>query len=93
MADNVLEIRDLAVDFKTDIGTTQALRDVGFDVPRGKVTAIVGESGSGKSVTANCIMRIIQPPGEIISGRIDFSPASTGPFDIVSLPDKDPSTV
>ena len=90
MVDNVLEIRDLAVDFKTDIGTTQALRDVGFDVPRGKVTAIVGESGSGKSVTANCIMRIIQPPGEIISGRIDFSPASTGPFDIVSLPEKDP---
>ncbi len=90
MPDNVLEIRDLAVDFKTDIGTTQALRDVGFDVPRGKVTAIVGESGSGKSVTANCIMRLIQPPGEIISGRIDFSPTSTEPFDIVSLPDKDP---
>ena len=90
MADNVLEIRDLAVDFKTDIGTTQALRDVGFDVPRGKVTAIVGESGSGKSVTANCIMRLILPPGEIISGRIDFSPTSTSPFDIVSLPDKDP---
>ena len=90
MADNVLEIRDLAVDFKTEIGVTHALRDIGFDVPRGEATAIVGESGSGKSVTANCIMRLIEPPGAITSGRIDFSPTGTSPFDIVSLPDKDP---
>ena len=60
---NVLEVRDLEVEFKTDTGTTNALTGVSFDVPRGEVTAIVGESGSGKSVTANCIMRIIQPPG------------------------------
>ena len=90
MADNVLEIRDLAVEFKTDTGMTHALREVSFDVPRGKVTAIVGESGSGKSVTANCIMRLIQPPGEITRGRIDFSPTRTEPFDIVALPNKDP---
>ena len=43
MVDNLLEIRDLAVEFGTDIGTTYALREVSFDVPRGKITAIVGE--------------------------------------------------
>ena len=87
---NVLEIRDLAVDFKTDTGLTHALVNVGFDVPRGKVTAIVGESGSGKSVTANCIMRLIQPPGRIVGGTINFTPTDMAPFEIVSLRKKDP---
>ncbi|MEO2175236.1 MAG: ABC transporter ATP-binding protein [bacterium] len=88
--DNVLQIRDLAVDFRTEIGTTCALQGVSFDIPRGDVTAIVGESGSGKSVTANCVMRLIQPPGRIVGGNIKFSPAGGSPFDIVTLPDKDP---
>ena len=90
MADSILEIRNLSVQFRTDTGTTQALNDVNFDVLRGQVTAIVGESGSGKSVTANCIMRLIQPPGEISSGSIQFSPTAGDPFDIVALPEKDP---
>tara|TARA_E500000331_G_scaffold103821_1_gene100639 strand:- start:2698 stop:3654 length:957 start_codon:yes stop_codon:yes gene_type:complete len=90
MADNLLEIRDLAVEFGTDIGTTHALREVSFDVPRGKVTAIVGESGSGKSVTANCIMRLIQPPGRITGGKIHFSPNDAPAYDIAALPNKDP---
>ena len=88
--DNVLQIRDLAVEFKTDTGLIHALNDVSFDVPRGQVTAIVGESGSGKSVTANCIMRLIQPPGKIVNGNIDFTPQSTSAFEIVSLQKKDP---
>ena len=86
----VLEIRDLAVEFRTDTGLTRALRNVNFDVPRGEVTAIVGESGSGKSVTANCIMRLIQPPGRITAGSIRFAPTATQAFDIVALEDKDP---
>ena len=88
--DAVLSIRDLAVEFKTDTGLTRALVDVGFDVPRGQVTAIVGESGSGKSVTANCIMRLIQPPGRIVGGTIDFVPQGAPPFEIVSLGRRDP---
>ena len=90
MSANVLEIRDLAVEFKTDTGLTHALHNVGFDVPRGEVTAIVGESGSGKSVTANCIMRLIQPPGRIANGSIRFVPNEGEAFDIVALRNKDP---
>ena len=88
-ADNILSIRNLVVSFRTDIGETKALNDVNFDVPRGEVTAIVGESGSGKSVTANCIMRLIQPPGEITGGSIWFQPNSQDPFDIVSIHRRD----
>ena len=88
--DNVLEIRGLAVEFKTEVGLTEALKDVSFDVPRGKVTAVVGESGSGKSVTAHCIMRLIQPPGRITNGTIEFNPANRDAFDIVAIGDRDP---
>ncbi len=90
MTDNILEIRRLGVRFRTDTGITHALNDVNFDVPRGKVTAIVGESGSGKSVTANCIMRLLQPPGEITSGTIQFNPSALEPFDVVAISDRDP---
>ncbi len=87
----VLQIRDLAVEFKTEIGVTRALNRISFDVARGQVTAIVGESGSGKSVTANCIMRLIQSPGRITGGAIRFTPSARGEsFDVVALPDKDP---
>lgn len=90
MPDNILEIRDLAVEFKTDTGLSNALMGVNFDVPRGSVTAIVGESGSGKSVTANCIMRILQKPGVITSGTIQFKPEGHAEYDIVTLKNKDP---
>lgn len=87
--ENVLRIRNLEVEFRTDTGITNALTGVSFDVPRGEVTAIVGESGSGKSVTANCIMRIIQPPGKIVGGSIEFNPADEAAFDVVALGPKD----
>ena len=90
MSENILEIRELAVDFKTETGITHALTGVNFDVPTGDITAIVGESGSGKTLTANCIMRLLQPPGEIVSGRIDFWPSDGDSYDIVSLDSKDP---
>ena len=86
----VLAIRDLAVRFKTDTGITQALSGVSFDVARGAVTAIVGESGSGKSVTANCVMRLVQPPGRVTGGRIRFVPDAGRPIDVLALADKDP---
>ena len=87
--ENVLQIRDLEVEFKTDTGITNALTGVSFDVRRGDVTAIVGESGSGKSVTANCIMRIIQPPGKIVGGSIEFDSSDQAAFDVVQLNPKD----
>ena len=89
MRNPVLSIRDLAVEFKTDTGITRALSGVSFDVARGQVTAIVGESGSGKSVTANCVMRLIQPPGRITGGSIRFAPDAGRAFDVVALKDKD----
>lgn len=83
--DNVLEVRDLRVDFTTLHGVTRAVRGVSFDLPRGKTLALVGESGSGKSVTSYSILRLIQKPGEITGGQINFHPKQGRVTDIVQL--------
>lgn len=73
MADHLLEVRGLSVDFHTAQGTVHAVRDVHWHLDRGECLAILGESGSGKSVSASAIMNLIDcPPGEIVSGEILF---------------------
>ncbi|MFL9823681.1 ABC transporter ATP-binding protein [Rhodoplanes sp. SY1] len=64
-----LLVEDLSVAFRTRSGTVRALERVSFAVPKGETLAIVGESGSGKSVTAYAVMGILDPAGQITSGR------------------------
>jgi peptide/nickel transport system ATP-binding protein len=71
MADSIIQIRNLSVEFRTDDGVVKAVKNISFDIPRGKTVGLVGESGSGKSVTSLAIMRLIpNPPGRISSGEI-----------------------
>jgi peptide/nickel transport system ATP-binding protein len=55
----ILDARNIAVDFKVEGGTVNAVRDVSFQLHKGETIALVGESGSGKSVTARTIMRLL----------------------------------
>ncbi|MDR7521251.1 MAG: ABC transporter ATP-binding protein [Armatimonadota bacterium] len=72
MTEYLLQIEDLHTCFQTRNGIVHVLRGLSLNVPRGQVVGIVGESGSGKTVTALSIMRLIRPPGRILSGRILF---------------------
>jgi peptide/nickel transport system ATP-binding protein len=68
--DQVLSVDDLRVYYHTDAGTVKAVDGVSFFLKRGERFGLVGESGSGKSTTAWAIMRLIRPPGRIVSGEI-----------------------
>ncbi len=72
MANALLGVVDLRTVFVTDQGIVRAVDGVTFSVQESERMAIVGESGSGKSVTAASIMRLIEPPGAIIGGRVVF---------------------
>ncbi|MBQ5991327.1 MAG: ABC transporter ATP-binding protein [Clostridia bacterium] len=68
--DNILEVKNLKVSFRTQAGTLKAVRDITLDLKRGKTLAIVGESGSGKSVTAKAILGILAGNTIIEGGEI-----------------------
>ncbi|EHM01256.1 oligopeptide transport ATP-binding protein OppD [Lentilactobacillus parafarraginis F0439] len=69
---NILEVRNLKINFNTYAGKVQAIRDVSFDLQKGETLAIVGESGSGKSVTTRSIMGLNAPNADIAGGTILF---------------------
>jgi oligopeptide/dipeptide ABC transporter ATP-binding protein len=86
MADYVplLNVEHLTTVFETASGPVPAVDDVSFEIREGETLGLVGESGSGKSVTAFSVMRLVQPPGRIRSGRLLFKGR-----DLLDLPERD----
>ena len=68
--ENILEVKNLQVSFRTAAGRVQAVRDISFSLEKGKTLAIVGESGSGKSVTSRAIMGILAGNATVEGGEI-----------------------
>jgi oligopeptide transport system ATP-binding protein len=69
---NLLEVHDLRTYFNTEDGEVKAVDGISFQLKQGETLGIVGESGSGKSVANLSILRLIQPPGRIVSGEVIF---------------------
>ena len=67
---NILEIKELSVEFPTRRGTLKALNEVSFSIAAGEVVGVVGESGAGKSLTGAAIIGLLEPPGRISGGQI-----------------------
>lgn len=84
-----VEFRHVSFSYEnTEQGTrTEALRDVCFTAPQGRITALVGPSGSGKSTVANLIPRFWDvEQGEILIGGVNIKNiATTQLMDTVSF--------
>ena len=72
MSDIVLDVDNLHTHFFTRRGLVRAVDGVSFRVRRGEVLGLIGESGSGKSVTGFSVLRLVDAPGRIVKGRINF---------------------
>jgi len=68
---NLLEIRELYVNFRTLWGIAKVLNGVNFTIRKGEIFGLVGETGCGKSVTASTILRLL-PPNSEVSGEVLF---------------------
>lgn len=69
----VLSVKNLKVSFRTAGGILQAVRDISFDLEKGKTLAIVGESGSGKSVTSKAVLGILAGNAIVENGEIFYN--------------------
>ncbi|HEX6597099.1 MAG TPA: dipeptide/oligopeptide/nickel ABC transporter permease/ATP-binding protein [Acidimicrobiales bacterium] len=65
----LLSVRNLHIAY--DRGGPEVVRGVGFDVPRGDVTALVGESGSGKSTIVMALLGLL-PGDPVVKGEATF---------------------
>lgn len=68
--ENVLEVKNLEIDFETFAGPVHAIRNVSFNLKKGENFAIVGESGSGKSVTVRSVMNLLSKNAIVKNGEI-----------------------
>ncbi|CAD5110345.1 ABC transporter ATP-binding protein [Zestomonas carbonaria] len=83
MTENLIEVRDLAVEFVAGDQAQRVVEGVSFDIRRGETLALVGESGSGKSVTAHSILRLLPYP----LARHPVGSIRYGGQDLLTLPD------
>jgi peptide/nickel transport system ATP-binding protein len=81
----LLHIEDLRVNFALDGGDVGVIRGIDLKLPQGRTVCLVGESGCGKSVTAKAILRVLDRPGYIKSGRVCLAQPAGEPIDVAAL--------
>jgi peptide/nickel transport system ATP-binding protein len=85
--DTLIRVSNFSVQFTADGNTTDAVKNISFDIGAKEIVAIVGESGSGKSVTAMAMLQLL-PKTAATSGAILFNSAG-GQCNLLSLPEKE----
>lgn len=75
---SLLKVEELSISY----GQNRVVRNVGFEVGRGKSLALIGESGSGKSTIARAVLRLLPSQG-LATGRVEFNGQ-----EILALPER-----
>ena len=69
----LLQIKDLSVEYISDGKTVHAVNGVDLILKKGKTLGLVGETGAGKTTICKSILRILPDIGaDIVSGEIDM---------------------
>jgi len=70
---DLLEIKDLRLEFKSLRGTVKALDGVNLSVREREIIGLVGESGCGKTVTGLSVLRLVEgAQAQVTGGSIRF---------------------
>jgi len=71
MADKLLEIKNLSVEYNSEIANVYAVNGIDITLDYGEALGLVGETGAGKTTTAKAIMQLLpERIGKITSGSI-----------------------
>ena len=84
MAEAVLEIKHLHIQYPIYIGTVRAGEDINLTLEKGEVMGLVGESGCGKSTLGYSILRMLKAPGRVSQGEMLYHGR-----DLVTLPEEE----
>jgi peptide/nickel transport system ATP-binding protein len=73
MSENLLELRDLSIEYHTDDAIIYAVNNIHLSIKKGETIGLVGETGAGKTTVARAILRILPtPPAKIMGGEIFY---------------------
>lgn len=69
-----MKISNLTVEYRTKQFAVRALDNVTLTIPHhGYSLGVVGESGSGKTTLGLSLLRLIEPPGRIVDGNMEYN--------------------
>ncbi|MCB0139186.1 MAG: ABC transporter ATP-binding protein [Caldilineaceae bacterium] len=74
MSDVLLRATDVRIHYHSVGGDYKVVDGVDITVNRNEIFGLAGESGCGKSTLVEGIIRLIRPPGDIVSGHALFYP-------------------
>lgn len=71
---NIVQVKNLSMNFYTKEGELEVLRDMNFSLNKGEILTLLGPSGCGKSTILNILTNLLKPTeGEIqIDGEIGY---------------------
>jgi dipeptide transport system ATP-binding protein len=83
----LLRVKNLSTHYESDGLVNKVVNNISFSIPEEKIVCLVGESGCGKTITTLSILKLIDKPGKIVSGRIIFEgkDISNNSFDIKKI--------
>ena len=70
---SVLDVRNLSVQYLTENGASEIIKDISFKVEKGEIAGLVGESGSGKSTAMLAVMGLLGDRAVIRADQITVS--------------------